>query len=359
MDKSKINRSKKKLGSKMAHRILRHIEKDEFHKLQSLFANNTIIDPDTVLDSRNGRTGLHMACKLGRYDCIQVFLRNGASKLSQDYKGNTGKKKLNICNAICKQIFLLAGLHLATKYCLKRCIRGHHNTDTKVVDAILSNDKHLINVPNHKGTTPKVLLKALDKFQEISDDQESTDDDNGQALEWNRKLKEAEEAEHFEMFGKFEQDWNDGNFKNAFNETFDQWADRIASEFRKRKHSLYQVPLPPPPPKEKKMELKKIKVERKPSVDDTKVQIEKLFNSTDVIKAKNLPFNEETPPDQIVQELIGNASNNCKSIKEVLRRWHPDKFYQLLHNRIHPGHKDKVIRIVTHISQALLNFGRK
>ena len=82
-----------KLGSKMAHRIIRHIEKDEFHKLQSLFANNTIIDPDTVLDSRNGRTGLHMACKLGRYDCIQVFLRNGASKLSQDYKGNTGKRK--------------------------------------------------------------------------------------------------------------------------------------------------------------------------------------------------------------------------------------------------------------------------
>ena len=86
-----------------------------------------------------------------------------------------------------------------------------------------------------------------------------------------------------------------------------------------------------------------------------------------------LPFDENSTSDYIINQLLlsdGSESTTTatgsqvqdrkrKRIKEVIRIWHPDKFSQLYHQRIDPEHRDDIIRIVTHISQALLNFGRQ
>ena len=88
--------------------------------------------------------------------------------------------------------------------------------------------------------------------------------------------------------------------------------------------------------------------------------LEKLFdaNETEVIKPKSLPFDENTMADTIVAELIGHAEGR-KQTKDVIRQWHPDKFYQMLHHRIDPAYKDKILRIVTAVSVALLQFGMR
>ena len=89
-----------------------------------------------------------------------------------------------------------------------------------------------------------------------------------------------------------------------------------------------------------------------------------------------LPFDENSTSDFIINQLLlsddagsepttsGSTGSQVqdrkrKRIKEVIRIWHPDKFSQLYHQRIDPEHRDDIIRIVTHISQALLNFGRR
>lgn len=98
--------------------------------------------------------------------------------------------------------------------------------------------------------------------------------------------------------------------------------------------------------------------------------------NTELITTKTLlPFDENSTSDYIINQLLlssdddatgstattsgGSQDRNRKRIKEVIRIWHPDKFSQLYHQRIHPEHRDDIIRIVTHISQALLNFGRQ
>ena len=93
--------------------------------------------------------------------------------------------------------------------------------------------------------------------------------------------------------------------------------------------------------------------------------------NTELITTNSLlPFDENSTPEFIINQLLlsdgsesttatGSQDRNRKRIKEVIRIWHPDKFSQLYHQRIDPEHRDDIIRIVTHISQALLNFGRQ
>ena len=95
--------------------------------------------------------------------------------------------------------------------------------------------------------------------------------------------------------------------------------------------------------------------------------------NTELITTNSLlPFDENSTPEFIINQLLlsdGSESTTAtgsnvqdrkrKRIKEVIRIWHPDKFSQLYHQLIDPEHRDDIIRIVTHISQALLNFGRQ
>ena len=103
--------------------------------------------------------------------------------------------------------------------------------------------------------------------------------------------------------------------------------------------------------------------------------------NTELITTNSLlPFDENSTSDYIINQLLDGSESTTatgsqatgsqatgsqvqdrkrKRIKEVIRIWHPDKFSQLYHQRIDPEHRDDIIRIVTHISQALLNFGRQ
>ena len=184
---------------------------------------------------------------------------------------------------------------------------------------------------------------------------------------WKDKLAmAANEDDYFDRFGKFEQDYS---FRNEYNESYDEWADRIFTEYVKSRKSQKEIPAKvassqeQQTPKKNKLKLK-LKEEKGSSASRScciQDQLEKLFDadSTDVIKTKSLPFNEDSSADSIVSDLLGQTSHGSrKQIKDVIRSWHPDKFWQLFHHRIHSEHKDKIIRIVTHVSQALLNFGR-
>ena len=324
-----------KSDRRVAQKIRQLLRRDDSHQLSFLVAQ---IHPDSVLNSK-GQTGLHLACKMGHANCVKVFLRQGASKRFRDNNGNIP-------------------LHFAAKFCMKQTHRFINRDLQKMMDKLVTkpflDDLELLKVPNKKGTTPKILLDALNKTIYFNESGSSSDDD------WEMKIREEEEEEHFQHFGKF-QVWGSDSFTNAFNETYDQWADRIYAEFSKRQKTHHRShsskpkndELAPPCPS------KKIKLFNPPKDSSFKSKIDNLFekDSLEPIRAKDLPFDENTPPEKIINVLL-NGITDCKVVKDVIRTWHPDKFNQMFYSRIDPGEKDKTLRIITKVSQALLNFGR-
>merc|ERR1712008_440890 len=94
-------------------------------------------------------------------------------------------------------------------------------------------------MPNNNGTTPKLLLDALNNvmYDDTVEGSASSDSnlDNAQktaqnSSNWSQKLQHEDQDEHYERFGKFDV-WEDAGYKNKFNETENEWADRIYAEF--------------------------------------------------------------------------------------------------------------------------------
>jgi len=377
-EKKLLRVDKNKADRRIAHKIRKYLRRDEFRKLNSFIAaaddKNKIIHPDSVLN-RRGMTGLMISCKLGHPDCVNVFLRQGASRNLTCFKGNTA-------------------LHYAAKFCMKHPYPSNVRdlVTNPFMDPAADIDYHdLLKMPNNNGTTPKLLLDALNKLiyddtMEGSDSSDSSSDNTRMNSEsssnWNKRLHHEIQEEHYERFGKYDA-WEDEyigtEHKNVFSETEDQWADRIYAEFSKLKHkkrndsflskerrkneqkeTMEENADPPPRKKELLLKLpKKTPTAKKNLLMD---QISKLLDTknTEVITTKSLPFDENSPSDYIINQLLGsNDVPDRKSIKEIIRIWHPDKFSQIFNHRIHPDQKDDIIRIVTRISQALLNFGRQ
>merc|ERR1712210_69714 len=191
--------------------------------------------------------------------------------------------------------------------------------------------------------------------------------------DWSQKLQHEDQDEHYERFGKYDV-WEDTGYKNKFNETENEWADRIYAEFsRLQSRNIKKNNKKSPKKKELLLKIPKKNPEAKQTLFRDKLS--KLLDpqNTELITTNSLlPFDENSTSDFIINQLLisdGSESTTAtgsqvqdrkrKRIKEVIRIWHPDKFSQLYHQRIDPEHRDDIIRIVTHISQALLNFGRQ
>jgi len=377
-DKKLLKIKQSKADRRIAEKICKYLRRDEFRKLEtSFFAADDKIHPDSVLNKR-GMTGLMISSKLGHPDCVNVFLRKGASRKLTCFKGNIA-------------------LHYAAKYCMKHPYPSNVRNLVTIPFLDSTTDyQELMKMPNDNGTTPKLLLDALNKvmYDDTVEGSDSSDSslDNAQktaqnSSDWSQKLQHEDQDEHYERFGKFDV-WEDTGYKNKFNETENEWADRIYAEFsrlqsrnnkriKSKKDAMKEKEEKDPNKAPKKKELL-LKIPKKnPEAKQTlfRDKLSKLLDpqNTELITTNSLlPFDENSTSDYIINQLLlssddgsesttatGSQVQDRKRIKEVIRIWHPDKFSQLYHQRIDPEHRDDIIRIVTHISQALLNFGRQ
>jgi len=384
-DKKLLKIKQSKADRRIAEKICKYLRRDEFRKLEtSFFAVDDKIHPDSVLNKR-GMTGLMISSKLGHPDCVNVFLRKGASRKLTCFKGNIA-------------------LHYAAKYCMKHPYPSNVRNLVTIPFLDSTTDyQELMKMPNKNGTTPKLLLDALNKlmYDDTVEGSDSSDSslDNAQktaqnSSDWSQKLQHEDQDEHYERFGKFDV-WEDTGYKNKFNETENEWADRIYAEFsrlqsRNNKKNNKKNTMEDKKEKDSKKSPKKkellLKIPKKnPEAKQTlfRDKLSKLLDpqNTQLITTNSLlPFDENSTSDYIINQLLDGSESTTatgsqatgsqatgsqvqdrkrKRIKEVIRIWHPDKFSQLYHQRIDPEHRDDIIRIVTHISQALLNFGRQ
>jgi len=93
----------------------RYIERDEWRKLSKLLDKNEDLSGGEKI-CKDGKTGLHLAAKLGHEDCLRVLIRGGSNVSAKDRKGNYP-------------------LYYAIKFCLKR--DGFRALKAALVDPLL------------------------------------------------------------------------------------------------------------------------------------------------------------------------------------------------------------------------------
>ena len=337
-DKRYLKISKSKADFKLAQKIRKCIKKDKFHKIQALIAN---IHPDSVLNKK-GQNGLHLSCKYGHPDCLSIFLRQGASKDFQDKRGNIP-------------------LHVAIKFCLA------HPYPTHVRDLVTHpflDNLDLLEIPNKKNTTPKILLKALNRAMdggETSSDSSSSEDGDPNES-WEEKLRAANEEDICDTTGWVGREEMD--YKNCYNENYDQWANRIYSEFMRKRRpcpststKVESEESDAKNPKSLPNESKKPSM-KPPSIATKVLCLKQLLKSEDVITLKRIPFTLDSTSETIVSVLMGSETEESKKklLRDALRIWHPDKFLQKFQHRIKPDEKDDIVKLVNYISTVLLHY---
>ena len=74
----------------------------------------------------------------------------------------------------------------------------------------------------------------------------------------------------------------------------------------------------------------------------------------------DMPFSEKSNAEQIISLILkcSDDQDERRSLREAIRKWHPDKFSQMFTDRIEKNDIDYVMSIVTYVSQTLLTYGK-
>lgn len=196
---------------------------------------------------------------------------------------------------------------------------------------------------------------------EASPDESSTSSDLDD--DFRQRLDDEAGQEYFEFEGKF----RDYDTKDFSEETYNDWADRIFAEYRRKtRPATSEAPakaaearLPETPKKTLKL--------KPPEKKDTSIKkdlylfkFKKLFRSKEAIALRDLPFSLTSTSEEIVGTILSaEDADSRKHLREALRVWHPDKFNQLTQGRVSEEADRKAMsEIVTHVSQVLINYGK-
>ena len=305
------------------------------------------IHPDSEI-GHHGRTALHECGKRGSTECVRILIQCKADPMIKDLKENYP-------------------LHLALKYLLKQ--KNFNSVmASELIDPLKKNLEEHIHDANSSGTSCWQLLTGLDvkikilKQETISSSSSSDSDTSSDASEneWNEKLKQAHEEDYIVNVGKY----RESQYKNEYQETYDEWADRIYNAFQKRHQKTSPKPVLPKSEARSSSftELKLPAFKPKyPSTNNEKIiKYNELFSKKSIIHTSDLPFCLKSTADEIITLLlsVSGETNKKKVLREAIRKWHPDKFIRMFSEKIDKQELNDVIAIVNHVSQTLLLYGK-
>jgi len=255
-------------------------------------------------------------------------------------------------------------LHYAVKFCLKR--DGFRGLRASLVKPLVAKMPHgSLGDENRSGVTCRHLLRGLDLKAQLAEQKLSSSEpsDTSDEDDWNEKLANAD----YEDRAAQRLDLDSHQFVNDYRETYDQWADRIYAEFVRRRHT---APAPKLSAKKKhpesafKIKDEPLKLPAPPVKPSRPSRAQKkyaaLFSLTK-ISVEDMPFDENSTSDEIMSVILSNVEGSDPSrlrIREAVRKWHPDKFTQMLGACVVEKDRPRVMNIVTIVSQALLTYGK-
>ena len=343
-----LKRSKRKNKEQkyLIKKMIKYIKRDKFKRLKHFIMKHDI-HPDSEI-GHHGRTALHECGKRGSTECVRILIQCKADPMIKDLKENYP-------------------LHLALKYLLKQ--KNFNSVmASELIDPLKKNLEEHIHDANSSGTSCRQLLTGLDvkikilKQETISSSSSSDSNTSSEASEneWNEKLIQAHEEDYIVNVGKY----RESQYKNEYQETYDEWADRIYNAFQKRHQKTSAKPVLPKSEARSSSftELKLPAFKPKyPSTNNEKIiKYNELFSKKSIIHTSDLPFCLKSTADEIIKLLlsVSGETNKKKVLREAIRKWHPDKFIQMFSEKIDKHELNDVIAIVNHVSQTLLLYGK-
>lgn len=323
------------------------------------------------------RTPLHVACLLGDDAIVCCLLHFSANAQLQDANGNTA-------------------LHLAAQSILDN---DSYSDRKLLIDPLFKQYPDAMKVKNKWKETPKdILRKAKNRFksmqdfkslspgEEVGGSYKNTENVSGhsETPTWNEKLANewADDCADVGFSAKFTPSI-EGIEDIPEYQTFDEWADRIAEEYKRRHLSA----------EEKYKRRKEINMKRKrEETKDMKERFEKeeeiyrkrmAMKKSELLESKHQRYQEKmgehkSNNDQSAKLTFRDIPWPCRgSVKDmvevimtgmppstdarakrkfVLRQqmlWHPDKFVQRCRDRLEEKDKDVILDTVKALSQEL------
>lgn len=299
---------------------------------------------------------LHMACERGNHMMIITLLQAGADPALVDHsKGDTA-------------------LHVA----MRRVLSGHPTDFKPIALTILKySPPDILDIENKSGQTARHLLKKFVAEQGMTVGQKVRTEED----EWKDKLSSAWEDDMADSLP--EQSYYEGFGDETPQESFDDWADRLATEYRQKRQGKPEQEKQESEARQRKrkrqeeQERRRVKSNKKQHGPDRrnhiqlmKLRHEKKMAAFEADSSENLSFDDIPWPggtdntEHMVTILISDKSKMSKDeLKKYLRThqrtWHPDKFMQKFGKRLKESEREKILDKVKELSQALNKAGEE
>ena len=132
---------------------------------------------------------------------------------------------------------------------------------------------------------------------------------NFDADDFHQKLSDLADEEYFESQGKFESYGGELEAEPS-EETYNEWADRIFAEFRRKRFPTFEKSAKSSSDKDKQPQKPVLKL-KLPSEDQTKkrqnnylLKFKKLFESKESISIEDLPLTADTSSEKILETIL-------------------------------------------------------
>ncbi|GAB1600650.1 NF-kappa-B inhibitor-like protein 1 [Argonauta hians] len=351
MDKLKkkrcyLNKVAKYIQNNRPRRAEKYIEK---HKLKQYL---------TIFTNTNGENLLHMCCYFtSSWRFLRYLIHHNVDPLQTDNNGDFPH-------------------HHAVHKLLS--IKDAHEAQSVYHDFVqpfLENYSTCLKLKNKFGNSTEDLLSHFLECQGNMQSTHSEDEckDHQENEEWMSKLQDAFNDEYESNWGRYEND--DFNDDRQW-ESYDCWADRIASAKRRKEESrryqysskkhhkkLHKEKSKTASPKNNVSQPKKLVIERKLSELEflrNEKKYKKLLNGNqnELLSYDRFPWPRDNQGTclsyQSIDKLhIDNTSENRMLIRKLQRRWHPDKFMQNFGNRLLESDKDLILQKINEIAKTL------
>lgn len=367
-------------------KALRYIESGALLRLKQYIIRFEKKNINFTLDFKTGklsRTPLHMACSFGDDAIARCLIKHGAKINIRDRKGNTP-------------------MHLAAKYILEKSTYSSYKL---LIDPLLKGYPDGLHQKNQEGKSPMDFLNAAkDSFQDACKErneakqQENIDESGSSGDEKDKKSEIPSKEENLssditweeKLANELSNDCADLGDDEKFGagvwntpklQTFDQWADKMADEYRrkhkfstpnrsnkmtKRQKFMEQQEEKLRQDKEREMYIKAVETRNEQELEkkhqkyqDSLARMKSATTGTKKLRFKDIPWPCRGTMDEMIQVVMKGLEPGCdnntkkKYITRQLVLWHPDKFHQRCYQMLDDEDKDTILSTVKCLSQEL------
>lgn len=398
-------KSKKKLD-----KIVKYIRQNRPERVREYSKKNKLEKFLKEVTGDDGKNLLHICCGYGNSGSLfRYLIKHGVDPIARDFHGNLPvhcalQQAINSDDPVrgwSVYTELIKPLSDAYPHTLKES----NNNGSAVAD--------LITRFLHKedfSTTSESSSQSSD-YSEEEEEEEEEDYDEDDSAKWNEKLAEEVCDEYSSYWGRYEQDFAD---TSSHPETYDQWADRIWSERKRKRDSsvfarwresiqrnwLFGRKMSEPRHRtnfdnrssrakdakwtgntgrsyshhhQQQQSSSETSTSTSPTVKRHSPKLADFLlsnkkydallknNKETPLAFSNIPWPRDGSGAVITAEALEkmNIGENKMLLRKLQRRWHPDKFTQHFGDRLLKSDRDRILDQVNDIAKAFNSMARK